>query len=208
MHAPNSIGPTYGFLCLFSVIAAVVKVWRPLSISRSLLRAWAIYFVNLGLHCLGVAGGLWDTRSVSPPFNPPSQFRDSPVSNAVFPSRRFQFILRCSFHCAHFIVLISLCSFPRWQLDIGRDLLGSHCFSAKITQPLFTSLLHPNDRSVQWVWSSIFTVSCHVFSVSRTNSVFHVVACVIASRKPAVSRTAHRREIAFGESTLPHMEGI
>ena len=85
-------------------------------------------------------GGLWDTRSVSPLFNPPSHVRDSPVSNAVIPSRRFQFILRCSFHCAHFIVLISLCSFPRWQLDVGRDLLGSHCFSAKITQPLYSPL--------------------------------------------------------------------
>ncbi len=111
-----------------------MKVLRPLSISRSLLRAWAIYFVNLGLHCLGVAGGLWDTRSVSPPFNPPSQFRDSPVSNAVFPSRRFQFILRCSFHCAHFIVLISLCSFHCAHFRDGSLISGETCWAHTASQ--------------------------------------------------------------------------
>ena len=186
-----------------------MKVWRPLSISlgRCCERGRSTLLISdcivSALHCLGVAGD-FGTRVLYPPFSIPRLTFEIHLS----PRPYFPVAGSSSFYGAHFIVLISLCSFPRWQFDIGRDLLGSHCFSAKITQPLFTSLLHPNDRSVQWVWSSIFTVSCHVFSVSRTNSVFHVVACVIASRKPAVGRTARRREIAFGESTLPHMEGI
>ena len=100
------------------VIAAVVKVWRPLRISRSLLRAWAIYFVNLGLDCLGVAlsrrcRGLWDTRSVSiSPFQSPvsrSRFTrlQGRISQSQVPVHSTVLISLCSFHCAHFIVLIS-----------------------------------------------------------------------------------------------------
>jgi hypothetical protein len=63
--------------------------------------------------------------------------------------------------------------------------------------------LHPNHRSVQWVWSSIFNRSYHVFSVSRTNSVFHVATSAIAFSKPAVSSNTFGREIAFG-GTMQH----
>jgi len=36
-------------------------------------------------------------------------------------------------------------------------------------------LVHSNHRSVQWVWSSIFTCSYRVFSVSHVNGLFHVI---------------------------------
>ncbi len=90
-----------------------MKVWRPLRISRSLLRAWAIYFANLGLDCLGVAlsrrcRGLWDTRSVSiSPFQSPvsrSRFTrlQGRISQSQVPVHSTVLISLCSFHCAHF----------------------------------------------------------------------------------------------------------
>ena len=50
---------------------------------------------------------------------------------------------------------------------------SSHQF-ALLLKGVATSL-QSNHRSVQWVWSSIFTCSYSVFSVSHLNGVFHVV---------------------------------
>ena len=61
-------------------------------------------------------------------------------------------------------------------LSVSTTLMtGGYWFQFASLLKRVTALLHSNHRSVQWVWSSIFTCSYSVFSVSHLNGVFHVV---------------------------------
>lgn len=157
----------------------------------SVLRGLTVYSVNLGSHCFGVLGRLSEVRFVSLVVIRPFHMR-------LFPCLTFQLISLCSYHCR------SLCD--------GSLFRGEPCRSLATFQqrsPTRYSLLCSNRMiGVSSGSGPAFSpVLITFFSVSRTNSVFHVVANVLASSKPAVSGTAHTREIAFEGSTELGVKG-